>query len=185
MEPLFDNLMRLIREWGDARNLTAPENLTGQTLKLVSEFGEIADAVHKNDPSMIKDGFGDCMVVSVMLGAHIGLDFNEVNAFATYGNKRNSDGTGPMAALGRFADSVAKKQLEIQRKELLQFVQDLVDCSGWFGYNFVECVSAAYDEIKDRKGVMYNGVFVKESDLKYETALADIMKSRQQVASPQ
>lgn len=29
-----------------------------------------------------------------------------------------------------------------------------------------ECVQVAYGEIKDRKGVMVNGVFVKESDLK-------------------
>jgi NTP pyrophosphatase (non-canonical NTP hydrolase) len=28
-----------------------------------------------------------------------------------------------------------------------------------------DCVAAAYDEIKDRKGKMINGVFVKESDL--------------------
>src|SRR5690606_1168121 len=28
-----------------------------------------------------------------------------------------------------------------------------------------ECVAIAYDEIKDRKGKMVNGVFVKESDL--------------------
>lgn len=28
-----------------------------------------------------------------------------------------------------------------------------------------ECLACAYDEIKDRKGKMVNGVFVKESDL--------------------
>lgn len=29
-----------------------------------------------------------------------------------------------------------------------------------------ECVTAAYNEIKDRRGKMVNGVFVKEADLK-------------------
>lgn len=33
------------------------------------------------------------------------------------------------------------------------------------GLNIESCVDAAYDEIKDRKGKMVNGVFVKESDL--------------------
>ena len=33
------------------------------------------------------------------------------------------------------------------------------------GLNMEECVQAAYDEIKDRRGEMVNGVFVKESDL--------------------
>ena len=31
--------------------------------------------------------------------------------------------------------------------------------------NLEECLAAAYDEIKDRRGKMVNGVFVKESDL--------------------
>lgn len=33
------------------------------------------------------------------------------------------------------------------------------------GLNIEECVEMAYSEIKDRKGKMVNGVFVKESDL--------------------
>lgn len=32
--------------------------------------------------------------------------------------------------------------------------------------SFEQCVRSAYEEIKDRKGKMINGVFVKESDLK-------------------
>ena len=31
--------------------------------------------------------------------------------------------------------------------------------------DFETCVEIAYDEIKDRKGIMKNGVFVKEKDL--------------------
>lgn len=34
-----------------------------------------------------------------------------------------------------------------------------------FGTDLKECYSLAYDEIKDRKGRMINGTFVKESDL--------------------
>nr|WP_233191608.1 MazG-like family protein [Sporosarcina sp. P18a] len=33
------------------------------------------------------------------------------------------------------------------------------------GTSVEECASIAYEEIKDRKGDMVNGVFVKESDL--------------------
>lgn len=33
------------------------------------------------------------------------------------------------------------------------------------GLDIEGCVDAAYDDIKDRKGQMVNGVFVKESDL--------------------
>lgn len=33
------------------------------------------------------------------------------------------------------------------------------------GLSFEQCVRTAYEEIKDRKGKMVNGVFVKEEDL--------------------
>lgn len=33
------------------------------------------------------------------------------------------------------------------------------------GWDFEKCVDMAYDEIKDRKGVLRDGVFVKEADL--------------------
>lgn len=33
------------------------------------------------------------------------------------------------------------------------------------GVDIVSCVQSAYDEIKDRKGAMRNGKFVKEADL--------------------
>lgn len=33
------------------------------------------------------------------------------------------------------------------------------------GFNIEECIDIAYDEIKDRRGKMIDGVFVKEADL--------------------
>lgn len=35
------------------------------------------------------------------------------------------------------------------------------------GLSIQDCVAAAYDEIKDRKGATVNGSFIKESDLAY------------------
>jgi hypothetical protein len=36
------------------------------------------------------------------------------------------------------------------------------------GVTIEECIDAAWDEIKDRKGRMIDGVFVKESDLPHQ-----------------
>lgn len=41
----------------------------------------------------------------------------------------------------------------------------LVCVAEQLGLNIEECCLAAYDEIKDRKGKMIDGVFVKEADL--------------------
>lgn len=34
--------------------------------------------------------------------------------------------------------------------------------------SFISCLDAAWEDIKDRKGIMYNGVFVKSTDPAYE-----------------
>ena len=42
------------------------------------------------------------------------------------------------------------------------------------GYTLEECVQIAYNDIKDRKGIMSNGVFIKESDPAYSSIIASI-----------
>ena len=42
----------------------------------------------------------------------------------------------------------------------------LIGLSMQLGFSVEECLSIAYNEIKDRKGKLVNGVFIKENDLK-------------------
>lgn len=39
-----------------------------------------------------------------------------------------------------------------------------------------ECLESAYNEIKDRKGVLWQGVFIKESDENYERIIQHLAK---------
>lgn len=41
----------------------------------------------------------------------------------------------------------------------------LVIISRLLGYNLIDCVKKAYNEIKNRKGKVINGIFIKEEDL--------------------
>lgn len=51
----------------------------------------------------------------------------------------------------------------------LQFIaEDYMDST------LEECVQIAYNDIKDRKGIMSNGVFIKESDPAYASIIASI-----------
>lgn len=43
-----------------------------------------------------------------------------------------------------------------------------------YGLTIEDCIQAAYDEIKDRKGVMYNGAFIKSTDDRYNGILAEL-----------
>ena len=48
---------------------------------------------------------------------------------------------------------------------LFRFIYYISKIALNFELNFESCLISAYNEIKDRKGRMINGVFVKESDL--------------------
>jgi len=40
--------------------------------------------------------------------------------------------------------------------------------------SFISCLDAAWEDIKDRRGIMYNGVFVKSTDPSYETCRKEV-----------
>lgn len=106
----MNQLVVAVEQWGKDRNIIGEGTAKQQMLKLVSEMGELADALGKGDKVGVIDGIGDCIVVLTM-----------------------------MAAQERIGLQVA--------------------------------LAHAYNEIKDRKGVLYNGVFIKESDPLYEPTM--------------
>jgi NTP pyrophosphatase (non-canonical NTP hydrolase) len=98
----FEQIRALVVQWFRDRRIVPNSTAATQTLKAVSEMGELADAVLKGDRGKIVDGVGDVTVCLIGVCELLGLDF-------------------------------------------------------------VACLEAAYDEIKDRKGVLLpNGVFAKE-----------------------
>lgn len=47
----------------------------------------------------------------------------------------------------------------------------------------LDCLAHAYDQIKDRKGIMLDGVFIRDTDPQYPGALA-LLATRHQGAQP-
>ena len=92
-------LVKLIEQWHEDRNLIAGSTDKDQVLKLIQELGELSDSVCKEKD--IKDDLGDMLVVMINI------------------MKRNN-------------------------------------------ITIEECLQKAYDDIKDRKGRMVDGIFVKE-----------------------
>ncbi len=66
---------------------------------------------------------------------------------------------------GELAKAINKNDIEMQIDGIGDCVVVLVSLSQQLGLDFNECVESAYNEIKDRKGKLINGTFVKESDL--------------------
>ena len=92
-------LVKLIEQWHEDRNLIAGSTDKDQVLKLVQELGELSDSVCKEKD--MRDDLGDMLVVTINI------------------MKRNN-------------------------------------------ITIEECLQKAYDDIKDRKGRMVDGIFVKE-----------------------
>ena len=67
--------------------------------------------------------------------------------------------------VGELASGIAKGKKDLIIDSLGDVYVVLYILSLQLKLDFETCVEIAYDEIKDRKGVMKNGIFVKEKDL--------------------
>lgn len=69
-----------------------------------------------------------------------------------------------MSELGELADGINKNR----KAEIIDGIGDtivtLIIVAAQYGLTIEECLQMAYNEIKDRKGRMENGVFVKEAE---------------------
>ncbi len=174
----LQQLIKNIEQWAEDRNLIEGSTPQKQFIKLMEEFGELCAGISKNNIDMIKDSIGDCFVVLTILNKQCKSDLLPKNwgelmvndpitdddlfkAVENFGDKElNILLTITVGSLGEFAKDILEEPSEIS---------DLMSCfvsiGAFFRLGIKECVSSAWEEIKDRKGKMINGVFVKEADL--------------------
>ena len=70
-----------------------------------------------------------------------------------------------MEELGELANAINKGNKADAMDGIGDIVVTLICISMQLDVDFNECLKIAYNEIKDRKGKMVNGMFVKEVDL--------------------
>ena len=70
-----------------------------------------------------------------------------------------------MEELGKLANAINKGNKIGAMDGIGDVVVTLICISMQLDVDFNECLKMAYDEIKDRKGKMIDGVFVKETDI--------------------
>lgn len=74
MENNFEYLNDKVIEWAEEKGIIEKSDAKSQCLKTVSEVGELADAVNKNDIPEIVDSIGDIIVTLIILAELKGLD---------------------------------------------------------------------------------------------------------------
>jgi len=156
-----------IRQWAEDRNLIEGSNPKSQFLKTLSEFGELADGVNKNRIAEIKDGVGDVKVTLVIIAKQLGFNLEDQPLYPIVLPEVVTKNTLMLlatAALGGFAESLLADAPDVDI--LTDIDRHFLDAIAvQFGLTPEECIDHAWDEIKDRKGVMRNGVFIKEGDV--------------------
>ncbi len=70
----FEQFTQNIRQWATERGIYEHSTVQAQALKAVSEMGELADAVIKNDRAALLDSLGDVIVCLQNVAHMSGLD---------------------------------------------------------------------------------------------------------------
>ena len=159
---VMKQLIKNIEQWAEDRNLITGCTSADQAMKLFSEFGELADAVAKNDIDGVKDGVGDVFVVITILCKQRG---GRITPTSVYDNDNNVKQN--IIDLAGYICDIAEDSM-VSFTSLKMAFSLLIDISEEYGLTLEQCVSHAYNEIKDRKGIMHNGTFIKESDDRYK-----------------
>lgn len=73
-----------------------------------------------------------------------------------------------MEETGELAAGLAKSNSEKIKDSVGDITVVLIVLCTQLGINFEDCVDLAYGEIRNRKGKLVNGVFIKEADLPEE-----------------
>lgn len=176
----MNNLIQNIEQWAVERNLIEGSTPQKQMLKLMEEFGELCGGIAKNKPDVVKDSIGDCFVVLVILRQQLGITGSE-HHFAELTDKFKMP--------ARFTIELACLDFGVHYGELARnigmidsfgiglypenIVFNLIRCYGSLlaityaqNLKIEDCVQLAYHQIKDRKGRMVDGIWVKQEDLK-------------------
>ena len=78
------------------------------------------------------------------------------------GSTTNAQMLKLMEEVGELAGGVCKGKVDVIKDSIGDVFVVLTIIAAKMGWSIEECVQAAYAEIKDRKGRMIQGVFVKE-----------------------
>lgn len=197
--------LKLILQWAEARNIIRGATPKDQFIKLISELGAFAyslkqacDTVEDLQSSSldnvsiatgirkgIQDDIGDQTVVLTIVSAQLGLEFAELNAIDTMEWSDTQDGRLMLllATYGKIGDALLKNDTEKFPFLLWSAREYLAALAEDFG-GYSVCIEAAYNDIKDRTGVMYNGTFVKSTDARYNDILNIIKVENEIVFKP-
>lgn len=159
-------LIKKIEKWAEDRNIIKGSKPIDQAMKLFSEFGELADNAGKGRDC--RDDIGDVFVVLVIISKQLGLSIDDAFDYTgiSAGSLKHA-----VCSLGATLHDFIEHQDQGKLTSCIEFLECVANEARVI---FRECVQIAYNDIKDRKGIMSGGIFIKESDPVYAQVIAEI-----------
>lgn len=159
-------LISNVEKWAEDRSFYDPINgatFFSQTLKLYEEFGELCGNIAKGRD--IKDDIGDNAVVLINMARLLGFSLNDVMPDEIEPLKPWGDYDTHIVAMASNDYPEVCFSSIVHKASFFLIFRRLETIANGAGATLVECLKLAYDEIKDRKGKMIKGVYIKEGDL--------------------
>lgn len=155
----MDELNRKILQWAKDRELDKKGTVQAQTIKTVEELSELVKAVCKDDREEIIDAIGDVHVTLVIGNM---LDTNtEMDALSCIGSDEDE----------YTKEQLLEQLLECSRHVLFfKYIRELIaltiktlyNVCKYYQFDYADCVESAYNVIKNRKGKVVDGQYIKE-----------------------
>lgn len=153
----WNDFVKNVQAWAKERGIYEHSTVEAQLLKALSELGELADAVIKNDSEGIKDAIGDVAVCWVNHTTMNGGDPVHVH-IGKSGFSSDKDDMGLIAI--EIGDLLTGIYCDYEPGNIPSALKSIATRNG---FDFLVCCTQAWNEIKDRKGRMVvGGAFVKE-----------------------
>lgn len=179
----MNQLFELIRGWATDRNIISQSDFEGQFLKAQSEAGELCSHAAGNRFAKLKDDVGDVIVCLTNAFACSGIKIEDVvdlrllNPNAVVVNDLEKGRVRfrarelktdlvllDHAVFGGGYQACDSEDLKTKGEELYPIFKILSLIANSQGWSLVECVTASWNDIKDRRGLMIGTAFVKEQD---------------------
>ena len=169
----MNELIQKIEQWATDRNIIKGSSPIDQAMKLFSEFGELADNVGKGRD--IKDDCGDIFVVLTIIAKQVNQSLTQLNFDALQWAEGNNKElvlvlNNTLPELVGYAHNANFFHVGLFKRA----INTLNAIARNHKTTLEECVQVAYDDIKERRGILMNGVFIKESDPAYASIIASI-----------
>lgn len=185
----FDRLTAQVIGWANDRNLIEGSTVQKQNVKLIEEFGEFAAGLARGKKEVQADALGDMMVILIIMGQQADVNIRQQLADLVETALDSQSYDSIISAIDRQMRKVGIDEAFLTTSIDIGGLSEYVLCTPQPAYlvtplatamgdviamcfelelNPTDVLEDVWNIIKDRKGKMVDGVFVKENDAMME-----------------